>query len=62
MKDFIMMKDFIKDLLKIYFMKNFINFMKDFAPETLKYWIGVQWGQSYLMGRNCLFSFGWPPF
>ena len=53
MKDFIMMKDFIKD---------FINFMKDFAPETLKYWIGVQWDQSYLMGRSCLFSFGWPPF
>ena len=36
MKDFIMMNDFIKYLLKIYFMKDFINFMKDFAPETLK--------------------------
>ena len=28
-------------------------------PETLKYWAGVQWGQSYLMGRRCLFSLGW---
>ena len=32
------------------------------SPKTLKYWIGVQQGQSYLMGRRCLFSFGWPPF
>ena len=30
--------------------------------ETLKYWVGVQRGQSYLMGRRCLFSLGWPPF
>ena len=28
----------------------------------LKYWVGVHWGQSYLMGRRCLFSLGWPPF
>ena len=33
-----------------------------FFPETLKYWVGVQRGQSYLMGRRCLFNFGWPPF
>ena len=32
------------------------------VPETLKYWVGVQWGQSYLMGRRCLFSLGWPHF
>ena len=32
------------------------------APETLKYWIGVQWGHSYLMGRRFLFSLGWQPF
>ena len=32
-----------------------------FTLETLKYWVGVQQGQSYLMGRRCLFSFGWPP-
>ena len=32
------------------------------SPKTLKYWIGVQQGQSYLMGRRCLFSLGWPPF
>ena len=30
--------------------------------ETLKYWVGVQRGQSNLMGRRCLFSLGWPPF
>ena len=33
-----------------------------FTPETLKYWTGVQRGQSYLMGRRCLFNPGWPPF
>ena len=31
------------------------------SPKTLKYWIGVQQGQSYLMGRRCLFSPGWRP-
>ena len=25
------------------------------TPKTLKYWVGVQWGQFYLMGRRCLF-------
>ena len=30
--------------------------------KTLKYWVGVQGGQSYLMGRRCLFSLGWPTF
>ena len=25
-------------------------------PKTLKYWVGVQRDQSYLMGRRCLFS------
>ena len=30
--------------------------------KTLKYWVGVQLGQSYLMGRRCLFSLGWPLF
>ena len=28
---------------------------------ALKFWVGVQWGQSNLMGR-CLFSLGWPLF
>ena len=37
-----------------------INF-KD-SHETLKYWVGVQRGHSYLMGRRCLFRLGWPPF
>ena len=32
------------------------------TPETLKYWVGVQRGHSYLMGRRCFFSLGWPPF
>ena len=32
------------------------------SPEALKYWVGVQRGHSYLMGRRCLFSLGWPPF
>ena len=31
-------------------------------PKTIKYWVGVQLGQSYLMGRRCLFSLCWPPF
>ena len=31
-------------------------------PETLKYWVGVQQGQSYLMGRRCLFTLGWLHF
>ena len=33
-----------------------------FIPETLKYWVGVERGQSYLMGRRCLFRLGRPPF
>ena len=28
----------------------------------LKYWVGVQRSQSYLIERRCLFSLGWPPF
>ena len=31
-------------------------------PETLKYWVNVKWGQSYLVGRRCLFSLGLQPF
>ena len=31
-------------------------------PETKKYRVGAQQGQSYLMGLSCLFSLGWPPF
>ena len=33
-----------------------------FVPKTLKYWVGVQWGQSCCIGRKCLFSIGWSPF
>ena len=32
-----------------------------FIPETLKCWVGVQRGQSYFMGRRCLFSLGYHP-
>ena len=39
-----------------------INFCYKLSPETLKYWVGVQWGHSYLMGRRFLFSLGWQPF
>ena len=28
-----------------------------FPPRQLKYWGGVQHGQSYLMKRRCFFSF-----
>ena len=33
---------------------------KIYFPETLKCWVGVQQGQSYLMRIRCLFSLGWP--
>ena len=37
--------------------------LTDVTPIHKKeYWVGVQRGQSYLMGRKCLFSLGWPPF
>ena len=36
--------------------------LQEIIPKTLKYWVGVQWGQSYLMGRRSLFSLGWPLF
>ena len=38
------------------------NVLSKFIPETLKYWVGVQRGQSYLIGGRCLFSLGWQPF
>ena len=34
-------------------------FKKKLLLETLKYWVGVQQGQSQ---RRCLFSLGWPTF
>ena len=27
-------------------------------PKTFRYWVNMQWGQSYLVGRRCLFSLG----
>ena len=41
---------------------SFVKLFESFSLETLKYWVGVQQGQSYLMERRCLFSLGWPPF
>ena len=35
-----------------------IKLTHNFPAETLKYCVGVQGGQSYLMGRRCLFSPG----
>ena len=32
------------------------------SPKTLQYWVGIQRGQSYILGRRCLFSLGWQPF
>ena len=37
------------------------NRYRNISPRQ-KYWVGVQRGQSYLMGRRCLFGLGWPPF
>ena len=31
-----------------------------YNPKTLKYRVGVQLGQSYLIGKRCLFSLGCP--
>ena len=31
--------------------------MQTFLPKTLKYWVGVQQGQSYLIGRNTSLAF-----
>ena len=36
--------------------------LSDIFSLTVKYWIGVQRDQSYLMGRRCLFSLGWQSF
>ena len=33
-----------------------------FSPKTLKYWVGVQQGESYLKAKRYLFSVGWQPF
>ena len=38
------------------------HLMVDVYPKTVKYWVGVDWGHSYLMGRRCVFSLSWPPF
>ena len=38
-----------------------ITSVETYVSETSKYWVGVQQGQSYLMGRRYLFSLGWPP-
>ena len=37
-----------------------LNFVCVFIPETLKYWVGVHQGQSYLMGGASLVLVGHP--
>ena len=37
-----------------------ILFMNSYS--IFKYWVGVQQGQFYLIGRKYLFSLGWSPF
>ena len=32
------------------------------AWHVLKYWVGAQLSQPYLIGRRCHFSLVWPPF
>ena len=44
------------------FKRSLHHFSKDVIHKTLKYWVVVQWGQSYLMGRRSLFSLGWWSF
>ena len=49
------------ETIRFDFKKNsFLIKRGNFSPETLKYWVGVQQGQSYFMGKRCLFSLGWP--
>ena len=44
-----------RDLIKIaHFVLQTIFLNSMGFSETLKYWVGVQQGQSYLMGRRCL--------
>ena len=50
----------IKSLVNQNLLQNHQN--QNLYPETLKHRVGVQRVQSYLMGRKCLFSLGWPPF
>ena len=45
-----------------YFDLRTILLAPEFNPKTLKYWVGVQQGQSYLIGRSYLIGLGWPPF
>ena len=39
----------------------FMLYIYIYIPETWKYWVGVQRGQSYLTERRSLFSLGWSP-
>ena len=38
--------------------RNVTAVQEEMCQKTLKYWVGVQRGQSYLTGRRCLFSLG----
>ena len=49
--------------IQCYAVESFELYIKDNAiQEVLKYWVVIQRGQSYLIGRRCLFSLGWRPF
>ena len=50
---------YISLLTLIYFIFHFIFL---FLYFIFLYWFGVQQGQSYFMGRRCLFSLVWPNF
>ena len=51
-----------KENLKTPVLLDALKLLAKNIPETLKYWVGVQQSQSYLMGRRCLFNLVWPPF
>ena len=52
--------DMWKSIKSEHFARIVILLLELLNTETLKYWVGVQWGQSHLMGRRCLFSLGCP--
>ena len=49
-------KDINEQLAKI-LKSSYNRFSKrELFPETFKYWVGVQWCQSYLIGRRCILA------
>ena len=58
MTEFCLMEIFLIKQIKIYKEMSHCKYLSidTEIPEILKYRVGVQRGQSYLMGRRCLFS------